>query len=185
MHWRRKWQPTPVFLPGESQGQGNLVGFRLWGHAESDTTEATWQQQSFQNDCQYCLCPQGELQLLPTSLGGSPSSAHGSYSDFFQMTASALSFGGCEILRVAFKTEVSIFHIPRVFERKPHWPQSQMTWGLLFLVQDPWAEEPKVQLQLLLRENLCNRVGCSSHTCLDHTVSLLLLPILLWFHLYL
>ena len=30
MHWRRKWQPTPVFLPGESQGQGSLVGFRLW-----------------------------------------------------------------------------------------------------------------------------------------------------------
>ena len=32
MHWRRKWQPTPVFLPGESQGQGNLVGCCLWGH---------------------------------------------------------------------------------------------------------------------------------------------------------
>ena len=31
MHWRRKWQPTPVFLPGEAQGQGSLVGFRLWG----------------------------------------------------------------------------------------------------------------------------------------------------------
>ena len=31
MHWRRKWQPTPVFLPGESQGQGTLVGCRLWG----------------------------------------------------------------------------------------------------------------------------------------------------------
>ena len=30
MHWRRKWQPTPVFLPGESQGQGSLVGCRLW-----------------------------------------------------------------------------------------------------------------------------------------------------------
>ena len=40
-HWRRKWQPTPVFLPGESQGRGSLVGFRLWGHIESDTTEAT------------------------------------------------------------------------------------------------------------------------------------------------
>ena len=39
MHWRRKWQPTPVFLPGESQGQGSLVGCRLWGHTESDTTE--------------------------------------------------------------------------------------------------------------------------------------------------
>ena len=30
-HWRRKWQPTPVFLPGESQGRGSLVGCRLWG----------------------------------------------------------------------------------------------------------------------------------------------------------
>ena len=40
-HWRRKWQPTPVFLPGESQGQRSLVGGRLWGRTESDTTEAT------------------------------------------------------------------------------------------------------------------------------------------------
>ena len=32
MHWRRKWQPTPVFLPGEAQGRGSLVGCRLWGH---------------------------------------------------------------------------------------------------------------------------------------------------------
>ena len=44
MHWRRKWQPTPVFLPGESQGWGSLVGCCLWGHTESDTTEATQQQ---------------------------------------------------------------------------------------------------------------------------------------------
>jgi len=41
MHWRRKWQATPVFLPGESQGRGSLVGCRLWGCTESDTTEAT------------------------------------------------------------------------------------------------------------------------------------------------
>ena len=39
MHWRRKWQPTPVFLPGESQGQGSLVGCHPWGHTELDTTE--------------------------------------------------------------------------------------------------------------------------------------------------
>ena len=39
--WRRKWQPTPVFLPGESQGQESLVGCRLWGRTELDTTEAT------------------------------------------------------------------------------------------------------------------------------------------------
>ena len=41
MHWRRKWQPTPIFLPGESQGWGSLVGGRLWGHTELDTTEVT------------------------------------------------------------------------------------------------------------------------------------------------
>ena len=40
-HWRRKWQPTPVFLPGESQGQGSLVGCHLQGRTESDTNEAT------------------------------------------------------------------------------------------------------------------------------------------------
>ena len=41
MHWKRKWQPTPVFLPQESQGRGSLMGCCLWGHTESDTTEAT------------------------------------------------------------------------------------------------------------------------------------------------
>ena len=41
MHWRRKWQPTPVFLPGESQGWGSLVGCHLWGCTESDMTDAT------------------------------------------------------------------------------------------------------------------------------------------------
>ena len=41
MHWRRKWQPTLVFLPGEPQGRGSLVGCCLWGRTESDTTEVT------------------------------------------------------------------------------------------------------------------------------------------------
>ena len=39
--WRRQWHPTPVFLSGESQGQGSLVGCHLWGRTESDTTEVT------------------------------------------------------------------------------------------------------------------------------------------------
>ena len=39
--WRRAWQPTPVFLPGESHGQRSLAGYSTWGHRESDTTEAT------------------------------------------------------------------------------------------------------------------------------------------------
>ena len=58
MHWRRKWQPTPVFLPGESQGRGSLVSCHLWGRTESDPTEATWQQQQQQHIyvCPLCLC---------------------------------------------------------------------------------------------------------------------------------
>ena len=39
--WRRKWQPTPVFLPGESHGQRSLAGYSPWGHKELDTTEVT------------------------------------------------------------------------------------------------------------------------------------------------
>ena len=49
MHWRRKWQPTPVFLPGEAQGLGSLVGCRLWGRTESDTTEVT------------CISPESDM----------------------------------------------------------------------------------------------------------------------------
>ena len=59
MHWRRKWQPTPLFLPGESQGQWSLVGGRLWGCTESVMTEATQQQQQQQqqsvNERKECL----------------------------------------------------------------------------------------------------------------------------------
>ena len=40
-YWRRKWQPAPVFLPGESQGRGEPGGLPLWDRTESDTTEAT------------------------------------------------------------------------------------------------------------------------------------------------
>ena len=39
MHWRRKWQPTPVLLPGKSHGRRSLVGCSPWGHEETDTTE--------------------------------------------------------------------------------------------------------------------------------------------------
>ena len=39
IRWRRKWQPTTVFLPGESHGQRCLAGYSPWGRKESDTTE--------------------------------------------------------------------------------------------------------------------------------------------------
>ena len=38
-HWRRKWHPTPLLLPGKSHGQRSLVGCSPWGRKESDTTE--------------------------------------------------------------------------------------------------------------------------------------------------
>ena len=74
LHWRRKWQPTPGFLPGESQGQGSLAGCRLWGHTESDTTEATSQQWLVMLSTFSCasrpskclLCKNLYLGLMPT-----------------------------------------------------------------------------------------------------------------------
>ena len=57
---RRKWQPTPVFLPGESQGQRSRVGCCLWGRTESDLTEATQQQQHQQS----YICQSNETELF-------------------------------------------------------------------------------------------------------------------------
>ena len=73
MHWRRKRHPTPVFLPGESQGRGSLAGCRLWGRTELDTTEATWQQRGLLRwliGKEY-TCNAGDAGLIPGS-GGSP-----------------------------------------------------------------------------------------------------------------
>ena len=63
MHWRRKWQPTPVFLPGESHGRGSLVGCRLWGRRESDTTDMTQQQQQkrIESSMSWCIHVGGAL----------------------------------------------------------------------------------------------------------------------------
>ena len=66
MHWRRKWQPTPVFLPGESQGRRSLVGCRPWGRTESDMTEAMQQQQQQQQQQQ----PYDLLCIVLTHING-------------------------------------------------------------------------------------------------------------------
>ena len=69
MHWRWKWQPTPVFLPGESQGRGSLVRCCLWGHTESDTTEVTQQQQQQQHSSvgKESACSAGDPGSIPGS----------------------------------------------------------------------------------------------------------------------
>ena len=70
--WRRKWQPTPVFLPGQSHGQRSLAGYSPWGHKESDrierltlllkgivpnTLQYTIKEYNFQNKDQTTLLP--------------------------------------------------------------------------------------------------------------------------------
>ena len=77
MHWRRKWQPTPVFLPGESQGWGSLVGCRLWGRTELDMTEVTQQQQQQQQPWQSERKWKGESQLFLTLCDAMDYTDHG------------------------------------------------------------------------------------------------------------
>ena len=80
LEWRRKWQPTPVFLPGESHGQRSLVGYSPWGRGESDTTERLtpwfWRQKAgCWQGCALCSGSRGKAFLhlcvwwLQASLG--------------------------------------------------------------------------------------------------------------------
>ena len=75
--WRRAWQPTPVFLPGESHGQRSLVGYGSWGCKESDTTERLTRTHThthpylrFHLSVRSCICFSlfGLLHFLPSSL---------------------------------------------------------------------------------------------------------------------
>ena len=65
--WRRKWQPTPVFLPREFHGQRNLVGYSPWGHNEWDMTEQLCFH--FQGSSMYavkCVRPDRSMKLNST-----------------------------------------------------------------------------------------------------------------------
>ena len=57
-----------MFLPGESQGQGGMVGYRLWGHTESDTTKVTLQQQQQPPGCLLVVVIHGHLTADPLGL---------------------------------------------------------------------------------------------------------------------
>ena len=93
MPWRRKWQPTPVFLPGESQGRGSLVGCHPWGHTESDTTEATEQQQQQQGESLLDLIQSVERLRAKTEL----SSGSCFPQDFNLKTLPVFSAWCCEV----------------------------------------------------------------------------------------
>jgi len=73
MHWGRKWQPTLVFLPGESQGQSSLVGCRLWGRTESPHN---WSDSSSSSSTGLAMCSHCHL-LDITRISTSPKSPPG------------------------------------------------------------------------------------------------------------
>ena len=101
MHWRRKWQPTPVFLLGESQGWQSLRGCRLWGHTESDTTEATLQQQG------HIWCT-SSVQYKCTSQHSVQYTAHGP----LQCTSDVQS---CAHSSIQLSVQCSIYHVCLVY----------------------------------------------------------------------
>ena len=63
MHWRRKWQPTPVFLPGASQGRGSMVGCHLWGCTESKRLSSS--SSSSSSSIPLCICTTASLPIYP------------------------------------------------------------------------------------------------------------------------
>ena len=63
--WRRKWQPIPVFLPGESHGQRSMAGYSPWGRKELDTTEVTFGALGV-SKLSSSYCPDPRLPHLPS-----------------------------------------------------------------------------------------------------------------------
>ena len=69
--WRRKWQPTPVLLPGKSHGQRSLVGCSPWGLEESDMTERLhFQFQAKKHNCRHLHYSAEVSRLIPPSASG-------------------------------------------------------------------------------------------------------------------
>ena len=68
MPWRRAWQPTPVFLPGEPHGERSLAGCSLWGCKESDATEATECTHVHTHGCLACFDMTSPWMLLGLSI---------------------------------------------------------------------------------------------------------------------
>ena len=113
VHWRRKWQPIPVFLPGESQGRGSLVGCRLWGHTELDTTDAMQQQQQQQSLIRWTHCSEPLWKGLCISNCFSPQSLQRCFSP-----RQYANDGVATVSKMCLSGSVSVFDSLAVKERK-------------------------------------------------------------------
>ena len=118
-----------------------LASFLVWG-ISGVVPSGWWAGSGLRTNklegCHHHLCPQGESQLLPSSLGGPLRSASGCDAGFFQITASALGVRKCEILFLPFKSRVSISYTLLAFPKaSPTGLLSHTFWGLIFPVQDP------------------------------------------------
>ena len=66
IQWRREWQPTSVFMPGEFHGQGSLAGYSPWSCKESNTTEHRCMQIRTERTSEPCKSQSGVCHLMPT-----------------------------------------------------------------------------------------------------------------------
>ena len=113
---RRAWQPTPVFLPGESHGQGSLAGCSPWGHKEADRTEATEQASSM------CLRPSvSPTPVCPDGAGGVLCLCVSKLvmTTYFPLVSMHLEMGGC-------RGDLSKGDVQERVRRRHHllpWPQ--------------------------------------------------------------
>ena len=141
------------------------------------------------NGCHQSLCSQGESQLPSASSRCSPRWAGGFDSGSSQIAAHMLGLKVCEILHAFLKAESVTYSPPVLPYASPACLQRQMFWGLFFLMQDLWAGVSDVRLRPLTpwREPLqlwlfsCH---LPEYVDFDHTTSPPLLPISLWFLLY-
>ena len=127
MHWRRKWQPTPVFLPGESRGQRSLGGCCLWGCTESDMTDATQQQQQ-------------QIAIQCTLLA--PSNLFKSFHWNFPLDATTLPISPALFILLYF------FFYPQLFSPSNLLCVHMGSLSCVQLFEAPWTVAPQMPLSM-------------------------------------
>ena len=134
MYWRRKWQPTPVFLPGKSHGRRSLVGCSSWCRKELGTTE--WLYFHFSLSCigegngnpPQCSC-------LEDLRDGEPGGVAQSQTQLKQLSSSSNSYSGLDGVTC--------------FDQKDH-SRCDRSW-----LESPWAFPPLLLLGLLWLQHVC------------------------------